>query len=212
VLVLREDVPAATPSREPGGLLAAIRNPLIARGAWLVGCSALFFGVLDVLLPLKLAAVGATGAVIAGVFLVSAALEAIVSPLTGRYADRRGWIGPARAGLLGSAVVALIASVPDTTALLCVVGVAAGPAVGVLWIPGLSLLAEGSDAAGLDHAYAYAVMNLFWAGSQAVASGGGGALAHATSDFVPYAIVAAVALATLAATGSRARHSIASAA
>jgi MFS family permease len=199
-LVLHERVPAVTASREPGGLVAAMRNPLIARGAWLIGCSALFLGVLDVLLPLRLAAVGATGAVIAGVFLVGAALEAIVSPLAGRHADRKGWIGPARAGLLGSAALALVASLPDTTALLCVVGVAAGPFVGVLTIPGLTLLAQGSDDGGLDHTYAYAVMTLVWAGSQAVASGGGGALAHATSDFVPYAIVAAIILATLSAT------------
>jgi MFS family permease len=203
-LVLHERVPAVEATREPGGLVAAIRNPLIVKGAWLIACSALFLGVLDVLLPLKLAAVGATGATIAGVFLVGAALEAIVSPLAGRYADRRGWIGAARAGLACSAALALVASLPDTTALLCVVGVAAGPFVGVLTIPGMSLLSQGSDEAGLDHTYAYSVMTLLWAGSQALASGGGGALAHATSDFVPYAIVAAVALATLSATRSRA--------
>jgi hypothetical protein len=99
--------------------------------------------------------------------------------------------------------LALVASLPDTTALLCLVGVAAGPFVGVLTIPGLTLLAQGSDDGGLDHTYAYAVMTLVWAGSQAVASGAGGALARATSDFVPYAIVAAIILATLSTTRSR---------
>jgi MFS family permease len=212
VLVLREHVPAAAPAREPGGLAAAIRHPVIARGAWLVGCTALFFGVLDVLLPLQLAALGAAGGVIAGVFLAGAALEAGIAPLSGRYADRHGWAGPARAGLVAIAVIALLASLPHSVALLALVGVVAAPAVGVLWVPGLLLLGEGSDAAGLDHSYAYAVMNLLWAGSQAVGSGAGGALAEATTDFVPYAIVAGIALATLATLTPRTRQATASSA
>ncbi|MFL5840741.1 MAG: MFS transporter [Thermoleophilaceae bacterium] len=212
VLVLREHVPAAAQAREPGGLAAAIRHPVIARGAWLVGCTALFFGVLDVLLPLQLAALGAAGGVIAGVFLAGAALEAGIAPLSGRYADRHGWVGPARAGLVAIAAMALVASLPDSVALLGLVGVVAAPAVGVLWVPGLLLLGHGSDAAGLDHSYAYAVMNLLWAGSQAVGSAGGGALAEATTDFVPYAIVAGIALATLATLTPRTRQPTASSA
>jgi hypothetical protein len=102
--------------------------------------------------------------------------------------------------------MALLASLPDSVALLAAVGVVSAPVVGVLWAPGLLLLADGSDEAGMDHTYAYAVMTLIWAAAQTVAAGGGGALAHATTDFVPYAIVAGVALATLATLGSRARH------
>jgi hypothetical protein len=49
-------------------------------------------------------------------------------------------------------------------------------------------------------------MNLLWAASGAVASGAGGALAEATSDFIPYAIVAAIAAATLLMTASRTQH------
>jgi hypothetical protein len=111
-----------------------------------------------------------------------------------------------RAGLIALAVVALVASLPGSVALLAVVGVLASPAVGVLWVPALLLLGQGSDDSGLDHSYAYAVMNLLWAGAQTVGSAGGGVLAKATSDFVPYAIVAGVAVATLPTVGSRARH------
>ena len=206
VLVLLERVPGGASGTEPGGLRAAIRQPLIAKGSWLIGCTALFFGVLDVLLPLHLDEVGATGATIAAVFLVGAAVEASMAPLIGRYADRNGWLGPARLGLIALATVALVVSLPDTVGLLAIVGVIAAPAVGILWIPGLTLLSEGSDAAGLDHSYAMAVMNLVWAGAQTIASGGGGALARVTGDFVPYAIVAAVALATLVTVTFGQRH------
>jgi MFS family permease len=179
-----------------GGFGLAFRERLIARGAWLVGLSALLFGVLEVLLPLKMGRLGAAGGVIAAVFLVSAGLEAAISRRAGRYADRHGWRPIARFGLLGTAAVALVASLPNSVALLAVVGIVAGPLVGVLWIPGLALLSEGSDRAGIDHSYAFAVLNLMWAGAQAVGSGGGGALAGVASDFAPYALVALAALGT----------------
>jgi hypothetical protein len=81
---------------------------------------------------------------------------------------------------------------------LALIGIATGPVIGVLWTPGLVLLGRGSDEAGLDHTYAFALMNLAWAAAQTVASAGGGALSNATRDIVPLAIVAAVALVTAA--------------
>jgi MFS family permease len=68
VFTLREN--AATrgdvmPADVAGGFTQAFRQPLIVGGAWLVGMSALMFGVLDVLLPLKMGRLGASGALIA---------------------------------------------------------------------------------------------------------------------------------------------------
>ena len=205
-LVLRERIPPAARAPDAGGLRAALRHPLITKGAWFIGCGSLFFGVLDVLLPLRLEEVGAAAWVIAGVFLAGAAIEAVNSPLVGRYADRRGWLGTARFGLLGVAAISLIASLPDSTVPLAVVGIIAAPIAGVLWIPGMALLSEGSDRAALDHTYAFAVMNLIWAATGAVGAGVGGALARATSDFVPYAFVAGIVLVTLAVATGRTRH------
>jgi MFS family permease len=204
VLALREQVERTQPDPEAGGLAAALRHPVILRGAWLIGVSALLFGLLDVLLPLKMGQLGAAGGVIAAVFLTSAAFEAGVSRVLGRRADRRGALGLARAGLLGTAALSLVASLPDSVALLAVVGVVAGPLVGLLWIPGLKQLGDGADAAGLEHSYAFAVMNLMWAGCGALGAGAGGALARSAGDFAAYACVAAVALATLLTTRSRA--------
>lgn len=197
---------------EPGGLAAALRRQKILRGLWFVACASLFFGVLNVLLPLRMDRLGASGAAIAAVFLVSAAIEVVVNPLAGRRADRRGWVGLARFGLIASATLAVLASLPQSVVPLAAIGIAAGPLVGVLWIPGFALVGEGSDEAGFDHAYAYALLNLVWAAAQTVGSAGGGALAHATSDLMPYAIVALLALVTLAAatrTGAARRPSVA---
>ena len=187
-----------------GSLRVAIRQPLIARGLWLVGCTALMFGALNVLLPLRLDAAGASAALIAVVWVITAGLEAAVNPVAGRRADRHGWQGVARFGLVGGAVVSVLAAVPDAVAPLALIGIVMGPVIGVLWTPGLILMGEGSDAGGFDHTYAFALMNLAWAAAQTIATAGGGALAHATSDAVPLTLVAAVALVT-AATMTRAR-------
>jgi len=51
---------------------------------------------------------------------------------------------------------------------------------------------------GLHQGLAFGLANLAWATGQAVAALLGGALAQATSDFVPYALLAASLLGTLA--------------
>ncbi len=193
----------AFPSRDSQGVEAglgsmrqAIRQPAVARGLWLVACAAFMFGPLEVLLPLRLDAAGASGAVIALVWLASAGFETAVTPLSGRHADRNGWVGSARYGLVAGAAVVLLISVPHAVVPLVLIGAASGATIGALWTPGLMLLGEGSDAAGIDHIYAFALVNLAWAGAQTIGSAGGGALAHATRDVVPLAAVAAVALVT----------------
>jgi len=202
VLVFPQRAPAA--DDQTGGLWVALRQRSIKRGLWIIACTALMFGTLNVLLPLRLDAAGASGALIALVWLLAAGLETIVNPLAGRAADRRGWAGIARFGLITGAAVLLLAGVPNTVAPLVLIGIASGPFIGTLWTPGLVLLGRGSDEAGLEHTYAYALMNLAWAAAMTVASAGGGVLAHATSDMVPLAIAAGVALVT-AAVGTRER-------
>jgi predicted MFS family arabinose efflux permease len=200
------------PGREPraeriaGSLREAVRQPVVARGLWLVACAALLFGTLNVLLPLRIDRAGGSAAVIAVVWVLTAGFESIVNPVSGRHADRHGWTGIARLGLVGGALVAVGAGASTALVALVIVGLASGPVIGVLWTPGLVLLGQGSDDAGFDHTYAFALMNLAWAAAQTVATAGGGALAHATTDIVPLLVVASVAVVTAAAmTRTRAR-------
>ena len=197
VLMLVQPLRAPRRAEQPGSLRIALQQPPIVRGIWFVACAALFFGVINVLLPLHMDTLGASTTAIASVFIVSAALEVVVNPLAGRRADRRGWVGLARAGLVAAIVLALLAASADRVGLLAVIGIATGPLVGLLWIPGFALLGHGSDAAGIEHAYAYALLNVAWAAAVTVGNTGGGALADATSDVVPYVVVAAVAAFTL---------------
>src|SRR4051794_12953037 len=71
VLVLLQPGRAPAGAEEGASLRAAIRQPLIARGLWLVACTALCFGVVNVLLPLRMDRFGASGAIIAVTWLLA---------------------------------------------------------------------------------------------------------------------------------------------
>ena len=55
-----------------------------------------------------------------------------------------------------------------------------------------------SEEVGLDYGYTFALISLAWAPGQAIGAAGGGALAHATSDAVPYTALSVACLVTLA--------------
>ena len=180
-------------------LLDALRDPAVIAGGWLVLLPALLFGVLGVLAPLRLDELGFGAVAIGATFLVAAGIEALINPAVGRFSDRRGRLLPLRAGLLASLIVtATIAWIGDQWLLAAFV-VAAGMSFGTLWTPAMSLLADASEALGLDHAYGFALMNLAWAPGAAAGAAFGGGLAEATADWVPYLALAAACALTVAA-------------
>jgi hypothetical protein len=182
-------------------MLPAIRNKGVALGLWLTLLAGMAFGVLDVLTPLRLAELGASALVIAATFLTASAIEAGLSPLAGRRADRRGAISPVRISLVAAIAVSLLAPTVGAVRLLVPVLIVGMPAFGTLFTPGLKLVSEGADWLQLDQGLAFSMGNLAWAGGQAVAAAGCGALAEATSDLLPFSLLAAACLATLSAVG-----------
>ncbi len=170
----------------------------VSTGLWLTMLAGLAFGMLDVLAPLRLAHLGATALIIAGTFLASAAVEAVLAPLAGRLADRRGALVPIRISLTVAVAVSLLAPTLPSARLLIPVLIAGMPAFGTLFTPAMTLLSEGAHGLQLDQGLAFGLGNLAWAAGQAIAAAGSGALAQATSDLVPYCLLAAACLATLA--------------
>jgi hypothetical protein len=67
----------------------------------------------------------------------------------------------------------------------------------------------GAHRLNLNQGLAFGLTNLAWAAGQGIASAAGGAIAQATSDFVPYALLAATCMATLLATRPTGRQLIA---
>ena len=188
-------------AREDQGLpelRAALRVPRVASGMWLVALPALGFGAIGVLIPLRLDDLGASSAAVGATFLVAAALEGVVSPVLGRASDRLGRMRPIRVGLLASAGLILVLPVPDTAVVTAAVVVGAAGAFGMFWAPAMAMLSDAAEETGLHQGLAFALVNLSWAAGQVTGSAGSGALAKATADAVPFTIVAALCLLTLA--------------
>jgi MFS family permease len=159
-----------------------------------------------VLTPLRLDDLGLTAAAVGAVFLGAAIAEATASPFVGRLSDRRGRLVPVRMGLAGVILSCLLLPLPETGWVLAVVALLAAGLLGILWTPATALMSDGADVAGLPQAMAFGVINLAWAGGAVLGAGGGSALADLTADAVPYAVLGAVALATLAAVVARGRR------
>jgi len=161
------------------------------------------FGVVDVLAPLRLSHLGVTALIIGATFLASAAIESGLSPLVGRLSDRRGALTPIRISLCAAVVVSLLAPVLEPAWLLIALLIVGMPAYGTLFTPATALLSAGADRLQLNQGLAFGLANLAWASGQAVAAAGSGALAQATSDLVPYSLLAATCLVTLVALSGR---------
>jgi len=183
----------------------AMRDSQVVAGLWLTLLAGLGFGVVDVLAPLRLARFGAAATVIGATFLAAAAIEAGISPLAGRLSDRRGALLPIRLALAAAATVSLVIPLLRSVSWLVVVLIAGMPCYGALFAPATALLSAGAHRLSLNQGLAFGLANLAWASGQAVAAAASGALAEVTSDVVPYALLAAILLATLAAAQHRAR-------
>jgi MFS family permease len=192
--------PAFAPGeRQPLRLLfAALRRPRIAASVWFVALPAMLFSTLAVLAPLRLDELGLGPVAIGATFVAAAGLEALMAPAIGRFSDRRGRMLPLRAGLVASATVAAALPWLDHRLVLAGAVVAAGMAFGIFWAPAMSMLADAAEAIGLDHAYAFALINLAWAPFAALGAAGSGAVAELTTDAVPFLLLAAACVATFA--------------
>jgi MFS family permease len=204
VLMIASFAVPAPRTAEPQGLSAAwpaLRDLKVSAGMWLTMLAGLAFGVIDVLAPLRLGRLGVGATLIGITFLASAAFEASLAPLTGRLSDRRGPLVPIRISLTVAVVVSLLAPVVAPAPWLIALLIVGMPAYGTLFTPAMTLLSAGADQLGLNQGLAFGLGNLAWAAGQAIAAAAGGAIAQATTDSVPYGLLAFIILATLISVG-----------
>ena len=83
-------------------MVAALGIPSLRVPLGLILLAPLLFAVLGVLVPLSLGTRGWGAGRLGALYAAAAALEAIVHPLLGRWADRQGALAPISAGLVGS--------------------------------------------------------------------------------------------------------------
>lgn len=178
--------------------LPALRDQHVVMGMWLMALAGIAFGVIDVLAPLRLSRLGAAGTVIAATYLCGALIESVLSPVAGRMSDRFGMSRPLIVSLAVGVAVSLLIPVISALPLLIAVLIAGTPFYGAIFAPASAMVAAGAQKLRLNQGIAFSLSNLTWAAGQAIAASGGGALAQATSDLVPYLLLAIACLATLA--------------
>jgi MFS family permease len=183
----------------------ALLEPRLAGGLWLTGLVGMAFGVVDVLAPLRLNSLGARSALIGGTFFCSAAIEAGASQWAGRVADRRGRRAPVRVSLAAAVVVSALAPLARPVWVLVALLVVGLAAFGTVFVPAAAMVSDGADGRNLHLGLAFGLSNLAWAAGQGIAAASSGAIAEATSDLVPYFVVAACFAVTLVAVGRTGR-------
>jgi MFS family permease len=189
VALARLDAPDSVPA--PASR-AFFRDPLVRTGILLMTLPSSVFGLVNVLVPLRLDDLGAGAAAIAAVFLVAVVLESAMSPIAGRLADRRGPLTPARYGLVAGAVGLALITLPHEVVLLGAAVVFACGLLGLMWAPAMSMLGDAAERNELNPAFAYSLGNMAWGLGTAIGGSGGGALASVTADAVPYVALAAI--------------------
>ena len=192
-----EGAPEPAEKRPLFAMLRTILQPRLTTGLWLIALSPLLFSAVAVLVPLELDGFGWGAAAVGAVFLVSAAFEAVVHPLLGRWTDRSGYFKPVRAGLLISVGILLALPWVGSPWILALLVLLASGAFNAPLVPGTALFSRGTEKAGMEGALAFGITNFAWASGYATGAPLGGALADLGGDALSYLFLTVVCLLTL---------------
>ncbi|MBA3427838.1 MAG: MFS transporter [Actinobacteria bacterium] len=190
---------APAEEQTPAAIPRALRDPGFLGGLWLNALPALLFGVIVVLVPLRLDTNGWSTLAIGAVFLFAGLLETAVNPILGRFSDRRGRLLPIRVALATSVAVAIAFAFVRDPVSVTVVAVLAAVAFGGFYTPGMALVSDRAEIVGLSQGLGFGIMNTAWALGNMTGPSAGGALAEAGGDGVPYAAAAILCALTLVA-------------
>lgn len=191
VAAMRMPDPGRDP-RELGEFRVTLLEPTVLRATWFVAAPALVFGLIVVLVPLRIDELGGSARLVAAGFIIGAACEALTAPIVGRLSDRVGRLRPYLIGLVVLGVATAIVPFPDALALVVAALVAIAIGSGFCFPPAMAMLSDAASATGLPQGLAAGLINVAWAGGQVSGSVGGGALAGVAGDVLPCLLAAGV--------------------
>jgi MFS family permease len=171
----------------------------VLRATWYVAAPSAMFGVIEVLIPLRIDGFGGGAGLVAAGFMAGAGLEAMLAPLVGRLSDRVGRLRPYTTGMLiCAAAIALVPAAGSLGVILAVL-IASSLGAGLCFVPALAMLSDSAEATGLHQGLAAGLINVAWASGQVLGGVGGGAAASGAGDALPCLLAAALLLATVGA-------------
>lgn len=194
-LVINASVPARRDDG-PRSYRTLLGRESVRVGLWLTVVAAVFAGAVEILAPLRLDELGASGVAIGAVFLIGSAMQAASTRYVGALIDRRGRRAPVLVGLLALSAFAALLPLPGTAVVLGVTVVVSLLAFGLIWAPAATMVSDTAEEVQVELSFAFALFNLAWAAGFMVGGSAGGALADATSDAVPYLACAVLFAAT----------------
>lgn len=187
-------VPEGQPLREVAAVL--LSRPVI-EAAIFVAVPSVMFGAIEVLVPLRIDDLGGGHGVIAGGFIVGAALEAMLAPVAGRISDRVGRRTPYVSGLaicaLAMIAIAAVMTLGEVLAALVLTSLGAG----LCFAPALTLISDVAEESSLHQGYAAGLSNMAWASGQVIGGIGGGVVASITGYAAPSLAIAALLAVTV---------------
>ncbi|MBS1676315.1 MAG: MFS transporter [Actinobacteria bacterium] len=173
-----------------------VERPVV-EAAVLVISPSLMFGAIDVLLPLRIDALGGGHALIAVGFIGGAAVESVLAPLSGRMSDRIGRRAPYVLGVSICGVSMVSFALADSLATVIISLLLTSLGSGFCFAPAMTLISDAAEASGLHQGYAVGVTNMAWASAQVVGGVVGAAVAGVTGDAVPSIAIAVLLVLTI---------------
>jgi MFS family permease len=196
ILTLRLPFPAQGERLDLRQTAAAITRPSVLRATAFVMAPSVLFGVMAVLIPLRIHHLGGGPVVIAGGFMVGAAFEATLAASIGRLSDRIGRSRPYIVGMVFCAIALALFPMPDSLGIVLALLLVLSMGAGVCFTPALAMLSDAAEDSGLHQGLAAGLINIAWAAGQVLGSIGSGAAAAAAGDALPCLVVAAMLVAT----------------
>jgi MFS family permease len=194
VLALRLPIPG---HGDPVGVREtadAIRRRPVLQATGLVMAPSVFFGVIAVLVPLRINSLGGGPGIVAAGFMAGAAFEAVLSAWVGRVSDRVGRLRPYVIGMAISAAGLAVLPASHALGVVLTLLVVMSIGAGLCFTPALALLSDAAEASGLHQGLAAGLINVAWAAGQVLGSVGAGATASAAGDALPCLVVAGMLL------------------
>jgi len=176
---------AAPEEQNLGEVMATLMSRPVLESAAFVAVPSVMFGAIEVLVPLRIDALGGSHGVIAAGFIAGAGLEAMLAPVAGRMSDRVGRRLPYVIGLsicaFAMVVIAFVPSLEEVLAGLIFTSLGAG----LCFAPALTLISDVAEASSLHQGFAAGLSNMAWASGQVIGGIGGGVVASLTGNAAP---------------------------
>jgi predicted MFS family arabinose efflux permease len=198
VLVARSHEPGRHAHAGTAPARVLLRNPSALLGTWLTVLEATAFGALYVLIPLRMALLGASSFQIGVTFVLSSAVAMFVAPRLGVICDRRGSFPPVVFALAASALMLVGLRLPDSGLLLAALSlILMGGPLSAFIVPSVTMISGSAEKAGVALAVSTMIFNLAYALGETVGAPVAAYVSHHTSDAVPFAGLAMLMLLTL---------------